>query len=358
MYVRVIREPFLRLVLLSPETANIFAKLLADVRVHVAVWATPRRSIPQYHSDILLPVVTFCRFSVCRLSFEPITVEAPGRMTLSDTKPEKREQEWTPLSLAVGIIGAIGLFLLIGQVLIWFGDGFARFQAEQEANKPVLISSMDHDGQWRAMNAKIDEDVVAPLGREYDPEGYKKLGGRVWAVSNEFRRWAALAAAQSDSCDRLSAVANWNKATRENLAWRVECGNGEVFLISEDQARGLYAQFSPDATLEDRQRYAALITVARPVSAMWQSFDAGRAVVTCERVLASAAVSQSSFEGSGRWSVSRDEEAGIAVIERQYNANNAFGATLTGTYRCTFDVSGQRVTGLVAKDFAGLHRVL
>ena len=138
----------------------------------------------------------------------------------------------------------------------------------------------------------------------------------------------------------------------------MECHNGEVFLIPEDQARSIYAQFSPDATLEDKQRYAALITVAQPVSAMWRSFDTDLAVVTCERVLASASVSQRSFEGSGKWSVSRDEEAGIAVIERQYNADNAFGATLTGTYRCTFDASGQRVTGLVAKDFAGLHRVL
>lgn len=268
------------------------------------------------------------------------------------------KQELSPLQTTIGAIVMIGLLILAGKAYFWFVDAYARFQAEQEANKPVLISSMDHAGQWQAMNAKINEDMVAPLGRENDPEGYNKLGSRVWAVSNEFRRWAALAAAQSDSCDRVSTVANWNKATRENLAWRVECGNGEVFLISEDQARGLYAQFSPDATLEDRQRYAALITVARPVSAMWQSFDAGRAVVTCERVLASAAVSQSSFEGSGRWSVSRDEEAGIAVIERQYSANNAFGATLTGTYRCTFDASGQRVTGLVAKDFAGVHRVL
>jgi len=270
----------------------------------------------------------------------------------------KEAPKWTPVSLAVAIVIGIAMFLMLGQTLIWIGESFTRFQARQAAKKPQPAKALDHADQFKVMNAKVVGDTVAPLDRQYDPEGYAKLGEAGWGVSNEFRRWAALSAAQSDSCDKVDAVAVWKRATRADLSWRVTCRNGEIFIIPEGQARSVRAQFDPEATADDRKRFAALVQVARPISALWKDFSDSTAMVTCERLMKDAAINRGSFKGSGRWGVIRDEEAGVATIVRDYSASNALGGTLSGKYQCAVSVADGSVSSLKTRDALGLHFVV
>lgn len=252
----------------------------------------------------------------------------------------------------------IGLLWCGVQVVRWIVHRVEVVQAQKDRRASVATkASLDPVARFKAMNAKVADDVAAPLNRRVDAIGYAKLGSRVWAVSNEYRRWAALSAAESDACDKVDAVAIWTNATRSSLAWRIACQNGERFIISEAQARSVRAQFYPDATLADRKRYAAITQTARPVSAIWANFSEPTAVVTCENRMKEAAVNRGSFGGSGRWDVSRDEEGGSATIVRDYSASNALGGTLSGQYQCIVSATGGSVTSLKTRDAFGVHVV-
>lgn len=222
----------------------------------------------------------------------------------------------------------------------------------------IIMPSLDPATRFKTMSAKVSDEVATPLDRRMDVESYAKLGARVWAVSNEYRRWAALSAAESDACDSVDAVAVWVRATRDRLSWRVVCRNGERFIVPEAQARSVRAQFDPRATLADRKRYAAIIETARPISAIWASFSDTTAVVTCERLMKEAAVNRGSFGGSGMWDVRRDEERGMATLVRSYSATNALGGTLSGEYECTLNAVDGSVAGLKSRDVFGLRVIL
>ncbi|WP_421854364.1 hypothetical protein [Novosphingobium sp.] len=250
---------------------------------------------------------------------------------------------WGEILIAVAVLGGV-----VKAVSQQTGNPSGPVAA-QKASPP--------EDKLTAMNSKLAPDVAAPLDGSYDPEGQAKLGKRVWAVSNDLRRWAALAAAESDSCDRVVAVTNWKNATRTNLLWRVGCANGEVFIIPEQQARSVKAQYDPKATTEDRKKYASLVMVARPVSAEWAAFSEPSAAATCDEMMKQAAVDRTSYDSDWGKSVTRDEESGTATIVRDYSAGNALGGKLSGTYRCVVRVDGS-IISLKARDAMGLHVVL
>lgn len=245
------------------------------------------------------------------------------------------------------------------QAVRWVVHRAEIVQVQQSRRAPATpTASLDLAARFKVMNAKVAGEVASPLGRSMDAESYAKLGARVWAVSNEYRRWAALSAAENDACDTVDAVAVWDRATRNSLSWRVACRNGERFIIPEAQARGVRAQFDPAATLTDRKRYAAIVEIARPVSAIWANFSDTTAVATCERVMKETAVNRASFDGSGMWGISRDEEQGLATIVRDYSANNALGGTLSGKYQCIMSAADGSVVRLKARDALGLHSIV
>lgn len=209
----------------------------------------------------------------------------------------------------------------------------------------------------KAMTAKINDIALEPLDRKYDPEGYAKVGKRVWGTSNELRRWAGLAALQNDSCKAVSAIALWERATRSQLSWHVVCDN-ERFVISEEQARSVRAQLDPDATDADRKKYAAAVETAQPMSAAFANFSVARAVVACDNVMEDASVDKGSYDASWSWDEARNEENGQAIISREYSAKNAMGGTVSGKYRCVVNAADGRLVSLTAEDAFGVHTVL
>lgn len=209
----------------------------------------------------------------------------------------------------------------------------------------------------KAMTAKINDIALQPLDQKYDPEGYAKVGKRVWATSNELRRWAGLAALQNDNCKSVTAIALWEQATRSQLSWHVVCGNDERFVISEAQARSVRAQLDPDATSADRKKYAATDETAQPMSAAFANFSVDEAVVACDNMMKEASVDKGSFDPAWAWDEMRNEETGQVVISKEYSDKNAMGGTLSGKYQCVVDAASHRIILLTARDALGQHIV-
>ena len=208
----------------------------------------------------------------------------------------------------------------------------------------------------KAMTAKISDIALQPLDPKYDPEGYAKLGKRVWGVSNDLRRWAGIAALQNDACKGVSAIAVWERATRSQLSWHVVCGE-ERFVISEAQARSLKARLDPDATDTERQKYAVAGETAQPMSAAFANFSVAHAVVACDNAMEQASVDKGSFDASWSWDQTRNEETGEAIISREYSAKNAMGGTISGKYRCVINAADGNLVSLTTEDAFGAHTV-
>ncbi len=209
----------------------------------------------------------------------------------------------------------------------------------------------------KAMTANINDIALQPLDRKYDPEGYAKVGKRVWATSNEVRRWAGLAALQNNNCKSVTAIALWERATRSQLSWHVVCGNDERFVISEAQARTVRAQLDPAATAADQKKYAVAVEAAQPLSATFANFNVGEAVVACDNMMKDASVDKGAFDPAWSWDEMRNEETGQAVISKDYSGKNAMGGTLSGKYQCVVDAASNRIVLLTARDALGEHIV-
>lgn len=209
----------------------------------------------------------------------------------------------------------------------------------------------------KAMTANINDIALQPLDRKYDPEGYAKVGKRVWATSNELRRWAGLAALQNNECKSVTAIALWERATRSQLSWHVVCGNDERYVITEAQARAVRAKLDPDATAAERKKYTAAGETAQPMSAAFANFKVDEAVVACDNMMREAAVDKGSFDPAWSWNEIRNEETGQAVITKEYSGKNAMGGTLSGKYECVVDAPSNRIVYLTARDALGQHIV-
>lgn len=208
----------------------------------------------------------------------------------------------------------------------------------------------------KVMTANISEIALQPLDRKYDPEGYAKLGKRVWDTSNELRLWAGVAALQNDSCKAVSAIAVWEGATQSQLSWHVVCGE-ERFVISEAQARSIRAQLDPNATSAERLKYGAPAQPAQPMSAAFAAFNPQVALTNCEATMTEASVNRKSFSATGEPYYSKNDEAGEVTIARDFSASNAYGGTLSGRYSCVVAASDGSVVRLTTRDALGVHSV-
>ena len=219
-----------------------------------------------------------------------------------------------------------------------------------------ITKTMSKADTLKMMTANISEIALQPLDRKYDPEGYAKLGKKVWDTSNELRLWAGVAALQNDSCKAVSAIAVWEGATRSQLSWHVVCGE-ERFVISEAQARSIQAQLDPNATSAERLKYRAETQPAQPMSAAFDGFNPQVALANCETAMTEASVNRKSFSATGDPYYSKNDEAGEVTIARDFSASNAYGGTLSGRYSCVVAASDGSVVKLTTRDALGVHSV-
>lgn len=259
-------------------------------------------------------------------------------------KPTKKPVSWRAGCLS-GAVVLVGAFYLILQ-------SDPTKQSQQAGSPGAKLEPIS----LAALGKQVQPVALEPLSSKWDPSGYARLGKEVWGQSNEYRKWVALAALQSDKCKFVDAISVWERATRTNLAWHVVCGD-ERFVISEAQARGVQARLDPKATAADRRKYAQT-DIPQPMSAAFASFDPQAAMTNCETALKDASVNSTSFATSGTPYFTRDDEAGRVALAGDFSATNAYGATLSAKYRCIVSAVDGAVVGLTTQDALGGHTVI
>jgi len=204
---------------------------------------------------------------------------------------------------------------------------------------------------------KIAKGAISPMDRAGFPKMYTKLGRSKFELANELSKWVAVAVAQSDSCTQVDVVGVSEKSDRKGLVWFVDCANRERFMVTEDQARDARTIFDAKATSETRQ-LASKSPALEPVSAQWRNFDEVGAVSKCDQLVTSAAINRGSVDTAWKWQVSKNNDTGRATIERDFDAKNGFGGTISSRYRCVVSTDGAQVIGLSIQELNGWKKII
>ncbi len=208
------------------------------------------------------------------------------------------------------------------------------------------------------LEAKIADDAILLMDREGFSSTFDKLGEDQFDRANEFTRWAAVAAAESDQCDDVTLVGVSDHATRRQIQWYVDCANRERFQITQEQAEAARVKYDPAASDEDRTE-AAEIAVAEPKSARWKDFNERIALSNCQTLVRSSLLDQGSFDTAWSWDSEKDDKTGLVVIQQDFEAGNAFGGTISSRYDCVVDAdNGSQVKELSIREPDGWRKLL
>lgn len=206
-----------------------------------------------------------------------------------------------------------------------------------------------------AVNEKVGANAVAPMDRQNFPRFYRTLGRARFDEANALAIWAARAAAASESCERVSYVGQSDATTRSRLVWYVDCSNDERFTISEDDARAAKGRLDPQAT--DAEKRLADRPIARPQSARWEDFDEAVAISQCDQIVSTVAINRGSVDFAWRWDTERNPDTGIVTFQRDFDAQNAMGGTISSRYHCEVNADRGRVTKLMIRELDGWQTV-
>lgn len=179
---------------------------------------------------------------------------------------------------------------------------------------------------------------------------YSRLGSSQFDNANALMLWAAIAAAESDQCNRVEVVAVSDKATREELQWFVDCANKERFQIKQAQAEAAQSKYDPAVKPEEREA-AKKVAVAEPKSARWKDFNMAQAITACSTLVRSAMLNQGSFDAAWSYDSEKNDDTGIVTIQQDFEAQNGFGGTISSRYHCEIDTKiGGRITKLKIRE--------
>lgn len=208
------------------------------------------------------------------------------------------------------------------------------------------------------LEAKVGTDTAMPMKRADYRKTYDKLGTAQFDSANALMRWAAIAAAESEKCQKVEVVGISDSATRRALRWYVDCANGERFMIGEEQAIAARDQYDPSATADARTK-AAQVPVAQPKSARWASFNEANTVSACDLTVQKAMLVPGSFStGFNRWDIAKDDDTGIVTIERDFKSENAYSMKINGRYRCSVDTDAAKITALSIREPNGWRKLI
>lgn len=194
------------------------------------------------------------------------------------------------------------------------------------------------------------------MDRQNFPRFYQTLGRARFEEANALAIWAARAAAASESCERVTYVGQSDATTRSRLVWYVDCANDERFTITEDDARAVKGKLDPQAT--EAEKRLADRPVARPQSARWEGFDEAVAISQCDQIVSTVAINRGSVDFAWRSDTERNPDTGIVTFQRDFDAQNAMGGTISSRYQCEVDAEQGRVTELMVRELDGWRTVI
>lgn len=145
--------------------------------------------------------------------------------------------------------------------------------------------------------------------------------------------------------------------------WRALAASGFKVPVSLRWVAGIAAMIGAGTLMPHQPRRAdapdaAVSAKADPSASIWEDFDETTAVTMCDQMVTATAVNRGSVDTAWRWNVSKDNTHGRATIERDFDAKNAMGGTISSRYRCVVDRTGSRVLGLSIRELDGWRKLI
>ena len=198
-----------------------------------------------------------------------------------------------------------------------------------------------------SLESKIADDAVMEMERGEFGDTYARLGGEAFKRANRLMKWPAIAVAASPRCNSVELAAISDRATAEALEWFVDCENRERFRVTEAQAIAARDSFDADGTAQDE------LAVLAPESAVFDDLSEADVVSRCDIAVQSAMRSQGSFDTAWQWEFTRHPSTGRVTVVRDFEADNAFGATLSSQYECVVKAADMELVSLRIREGNG-----
>lgn len=145
--------------------------------------------------------------------------------------------------------------------------------------------------------------------------------------------------------------------------WRALKASGFKVPVSLRWVAGFAAMVGAGALMPQQPRHAVAPSAADsakadPAASMWGDFDETTAVTLCDQMVTATAVNRGSVDTAWRWTVSKDNIHGRATIERDFDAQNAMGGTISSRYRCVVGRTGKEVSSLSIRELGGWRKIM
>lgn len=191
------------------------------------------------------------------------------------------------------------------------------------------------------LEAKIGSDAVIEMERDDYGDTFSRIGAHAFERANKLARWPALTAAASERCDSVEIAAISDRATSDALHWFVDCANGERFRITETEAIATKDRFQ-----DTGEQTSATVAPPAPESAAFDDLSEADVVSRCDIAVQSAMKSESSFDTAWQWELTKHAATGRVTVVRDFEAENAFGASLSSQYECIVNAADMELVSL------------
>ena len=218
------------------------------------------------------------------------------------------------------------------------------------------------DKEHRQIVEKAKDALNVPRGHASTQHGkiHARLDTAGSSKFSELEHGAAYAAAESRSCDKAVSAGLSDVSKPRAAIWYVDCANDNRFMIDQKTAAAALVRFKAAKLARSELGPSCTTTTV----SMCKATPAQRAasdkeveyVSACDLILDRVLVSPSSLDkhdwayGLGR--------GDTVVVERPFDSQNGFGATVRGRYRCEIDASNSNITSFVVDGPSGRNRVI
>lgn len=241
-------------------------------------------------------------------------------------------------------------------------------EAAEEARLAVLKAGQEAKAAHRLVIEKAMPALeVAPnYTRDEYGNTYSRVGAATFAKLNELEPGAAYAAAESRWCDRVLSAMVSDVSKPGAATWFVDCDNDNRFMVTQKQASAALERFEagklakrdlePGCTLSSVSRCKeGAVTPLSPAQMVAKEKEI-EFVSACDTILQITLVSPASLD-LHRWSYGFADDHTV-VVERPFDSQNSFGATIRSTYRCEIDALTTNIEGFSVSGPMGRKKVI
>lgn len=211
-----------------------------------------------------------------------------------------------------------------------------------------------------SLEAKVGENAVIEMQPDDYADTFERLGEDAFARANDLAKWPAIKAASTSNCDQVDLVAISDQATSDALVWFVDCANGERIFVSEPEATEMRDHFAARP-----ERKPASNSQPKPTSSASSApkqekksfeFDArveALVVGSCDDAIKATLTNKRSFDPTWSYDYRTDRSTGRASLMREFDADNAFGGTISSRYECIVQADKMELISLKVREPTG-----